>query len=161
MKSKKDIILVVISVILVFVLIGGFIYDRNEALLDRTNRFAVSADDNLEIVKVNKVGFLYARAYYEAKLHVKNSNYDTWSQYLLRIAQTYGGEGQLFDYAQYKQYEADCLDTASLKPEPREDSLVWVLGVPLSATTSENMVYILSVEGDDAQVYIYMYYSRK
>ena len=37
MKSKKDIILVIITVILVIVLIVGFIYDRNSALLDRTN----------------------------------------------------------------------------------------------------------------------------
>ena len=37
MKNKKEIILIVITVILVGVLIGGFIYDRNDALLARTN----------------------------------------------------------------------------------------------------------------------------
>ena len=160
MKNKKDIILIVITVILVGVLIGGFIYDRNEALLERTNRVAIAGDENLEIVSMNKVGFLYARAAYEAKLHVKNSNYDTWSQYIIRIAETYGGEGQMFDYTQYKGYEADALNGVSLKPNPREDSFIWVLGVPLSETSTENVVYVVTVEGEDAQVYIYLYYSR-
>ena len=74
MKSKKDIILVIVTVILVIVLIIGFIYDRNSALLQRTNRYDVSVDENLEIVKMNKVGFLYARAAYESKLKIKDNN---------------------------------------------------------------------------------------
>ena len=160
MKNKRDIILIAITVILVGVLIGGFIYDRNDALLARTNHVAIAGDENLEIVSMNKVGFLFARAAYEAKLHVKESNYDTWSQYIIRIAETYGGEGQIFDYTQYKQYEADALNSVSIKPDPRQDSFIWVLGVPLNEDTTENIVYIVTVEGEDAQVYIYLYYSR-
>ena len=33
MKKKSDVILIVVTIILVGVLIGGFIYDRNEAIL--------------------------------------------------------------------------------------------------------------------------------
>ena len=62
MKKKTDIILIVITVILVAVLIGGFIYDRNSALLARTNLIAINGDDNLKLEKMNKAGFLYRRA---------------------------------------------------------------------------------------------------
>lgn len=159
-KKIKDIILIAITVILIGVLVGGFIYDRNDALIARTNRVALTGDDNLEIVSMNKVGFLFRRVAYEAKIHVKESNYDTWSQYIIRIAETYGGEGQIFDYTQYKEYEATALDSVTIKPNPREDSFIWVLGVPLVEDKKENIVYIVTIEGEDAQVYIYLYYSR-
>ena len=158
MKKKSDIILVVITAILVLVLIIGFIYDRNSALLDRTNHFAISSDDNLELVKMNKVGFLYARAAYEARLKVKDQD---WSHYVVLISETYGGEGQMFDYTQYKEYEADALDKVTIKPTPRSDSFIWVLGVPLKENTSENIVYIVTIEGESHDVFIYLYYSRK
>ena len=157
MKKKTDIILIVITVILVAVLIGGFIYDRNSALLARTNLIAINGDDNLKLEKMNKAGFLYRRAGYEAKLRIKNGHTE---DYILRIALTYGGAGQMFDYTQYKQFEADVLDKVSLKPQPREDSFIWVLGAPLKENSTENIVYIVSMEGE-SDAFIYLYYSRK
>ena len=157
MKSKKDIILVVVTVILVIVLIVGFIYDRNSAVLQRTNLYDVSVDDNLEVVKMNKVGFLYMRAAYEAKLKIKNGNAQ---DYIITLASVYGGMGQMFDYTQYKQYESEVLTNVSIKPNPMQDSFIWVLGAPLKENSSENIVYIISLEGEN-EAYIYLYYSRK
>ena len=157
MKSKKDIILVIITVILVIVLIVGFIYDRNSAVLQRTNLYDVSVDDNLEVVKMNKVGFLYMRAAYEAKLKIKNGNAQ---DYIITLASVYGGMGQMFDYTQYKQYESEVLTNVSIKPNPMQDSFIWVLGAPLKENSSENIVYIISLEGEN-EAYIYLYYSRK
>lgn len=156
-KKKTDLILIVITVILVGVLIGGFIYDRNSALLARTNFFAINEDPNLELVKMEKAGFLYMRAGYQAKLQIKNGAAD---DYIIKIAETYGGMGQMFDYTQYKGYESDALNNVSIRPDPRTDSFVWVLGVPLSATSTENIVYVVSVEGE-GEAYIYLYYSRR
>ena len=156
-KKKTDLILIVITVILVGVLIGGFIYDRNSALLARTNYFAINEDPNLELVKMEKAGFLYMRAGYQAKLQIKNGAAD---DYIIKIAETYGGQGQMFDYTQYKGYEADVLNNVSIRPNPRTDSFVWVLGVPLSATSTENIVYVVTVEGE-GEAYIYLYYSRR
>ena len=156
MKGKKDVILIVVTVILVIVLIVGFIYDRNSAVLQRTNLYDVSVDDNLEVVKMNKVGFLYMRAGYEAKLRIKDG---LAAKYIVRIAETYGGEGELFDYDQYKEYEAKVLDRVTIKPNPLQDSFVWMLGVPLEENSSKNIVYIVTLENDGA--YIYLYYSRK
>lgn len=155
MKKKTDIILVVVTIILVIVLIGGFIYDRNSALLARTNYFAINGDDNLELVKMNKAGFLFMRAGYEAKIRIKDGMADN---YIIRIAATYGAKGQMFDYDQYKDYEESVLDKVTLKPEPREDSFIWVLGVPLSEKSTKNIVYIVSIEGE-GEAYIYLYYS--
>ena len=157
MKKKTDIILVVVTVILVIVLIGGFIYDRNSALLERTNYFAINGDDNLELVKMNKAGFLYMRAGYEAKIKIKDGNAEN---YIIRIAETYGGAGQMFDYTQYKDYENNVLNKVTLKPEPREDSFIWVLGVPLEEKSTKNIVYIVSIEGE-GEAYLYLYYSRR
>ena len=157
MKKKTDIILVVVTVILVIVLIGGFIYDRNSALLERTNYFAINGDDNLELVKMNKAGFLYMRAGYEAKIKIKDGNAEN---YIIRIAETYGGAGQMFDYAQYKEYEANVLNKVTLKPDPREDSFIWVLGVPLEEKSTKNIVYIVSIEGE-GEAYLYLYFSRR
>lgn len=157
MKGKKDIILIVVTVILVIVLIVGFIYDRNSAVLQRTNIYDVSVDDNLELVKMNKVGFLYMRAAYEAKMKIKNGNAE---DYIITFASVYGGLGQMFDYTQYKQYEADVLTNVSIRPNPREDSFIWVLGTKLKENSNENIVYIISIEGE-GEAYIYLYYSRK
>jgi len=158
MQKKSDIILIIVTVILVGVLIGGFIYDRNDALIDRSNPVALMGDDNLEIVKVNKKGFLYYRTAYEAKIKIKDGS---WSRYIIRISETYGGEGAMLDYNQYKEYEADALDLVTVKPNPRTDSFTWVLGVPLKENSTENIVYIVTMEGDNHDAYIYLYYSRK
>lgn len=158
MQKKTDIILIIVTVILIGVLIGGFIYDRNDALIARSNPVALMGDDNLEIVKMKKVGFLYRRAAYEARIKIKDGS---WSQYIIRISETYGGEGAMFDYNQYKEYEADALDAVTIKPSPRSDSFVWVLGVPLKENSTENIVYIVTMEGDNHDAYIYLYYSRK
>ncbi|MCR4768200.1 MAG: hypothetical protein K5875_09600 [Saccharofermentans sp.] len=157
MKKKSDIVLVIITIFLVFILIVGFVYDRNSALLARTNQIAINGDDNLELVKMNKAGFLFARAGYEAKIKIKDGNSEN---YIIRIAETYGAAGQMFDYEQYKQYEADVLDRVSLKPDPVADSFVWVLGTTIDDYSNQNIVYIVSLD-NDGQAYIYLYYSRR
>jgi len=157
MKNKKDIILVVVTVILVIVLIVGFVYDRNSALLERTNIIDLTHDENLEVEKMNKVGFLFARAAYEAKIRIKDGDSE---EYIIRIATIYGGVGQMFDYSGYKEYEADVLTNVSIKPNPSENTFIWVLGVPLKENSTENIVYIVSLEGE-GDAFIYLYYSRK
>ena len=88
---------------------------------------------------------------------LKNNNAE---DYIITLASVYGGLGQMFDYTQYKQYEADVLNNVSIKPNPREDSFIWVLGTKLKENSSENIVYIISIEGE-GEAYMYLYYSRK
>ena len=106
---------------------------------------------------MNKVGFLYMRAAYEAKVRIKDGRADN---YIIQIATIYGGAGEMFDINGYKQYEADVLGNVTIKPNPREDSFIWVLGTPVNDKTDETVVYIVTQEGD-GDSFIYLYYSRK
>lgn len=157
MKKKTDTILIVITLILVIVLAVGFFYDRDSALLDRTNRYSFSTDENLKVDKIEKAGFLYARAAYEARVKILDGKSD---EYICRLAYTYGYEGQIFDSEQFKQYKADVLNKVTIQPNPSEGSFIWVLGAPLEENSTKNIVYIVDIEGP-GEAYIYLYYSRK
>ena len=50
--SRKDVVLIVVTVILFLIMVGGFIYDSNGALLDRTNLIPISKDENLDIIGI-------------------------------------------------------------------------------------------------------------
>ena len=52
--KKKEMVLIVITVILVIILCIGFYYDRNSALLDRTNVLAVSQDPNVKLANAGR-----------------------------------------------------------------------------------------------------------
>jgi|GEM_PF-811364 len=128
--SNKDIGLIIVTVIMVGVLIGGFIYDRNEELLDRTNNFLIAEDENLEIVKVEKAGFLYSRTAYEAKLKIVDGY---WESYYLGIANIYDNDGQILTPTQYHDYASEALTAVAIKPEPASTSAIWVMGTTLTA----------------------------
>ena len=156
--KNKDTILIVITVILLAVLVIGFVYDNNTSLLERTNNIAIKDDENLEIVKVKKIGFMYTRAAYEAKVQIKNGDADA---YIINIALTYGGTGQMLDYEQYKEFEANTLDSVTIKPNPKQDSFVWIFGAPLDEKSDKKIFYVVCHEDADNKAFIYMYYSRK
>lgn len=154
--TKKEAILIVITVILVIILGIGFFYDRNSALIDRTNAVAFSKDSNLKLEKMNKAGFLFARQSYEAKYRIVDNK---WDIYFGRISQAYGGGGGLCGIEGYKQFESQALVKASIKPVPKADATIWILGSKLGKDTTENVVYVIDTEGD-GNSYLYIYYSR-
>ena len=155
--NKREFILIIITVILVIVLGIGFYYDRTSALLDRTNAVKFSQDQNLELQKINKVGFLFARSSYEAKFKIKNID---WGSYVDLLSKAYGGGGGFCGIDGYKQYEESALSKVSLKPQPKSDALVWILGSKLGNNTEKSVVYIIDEEVD-GNAYLYVYYSRK
>lgn len=155
--KKRELILIVVTVILVIVLGVGFYYDRNSALIARTNLIDFSQDPNLELVKMNKVGFLFARQYYEARIKIKDKD---WEKYFELISSAYGGGGGICGIDGYKQFEASALQKASIKPNPKSDGLIWILGSTLGSDTTMNVVYVIAEE-NDGNPYLYIYYSRK
>ena len=154
MMSKRDIILIAVTVMLVGLMIGGFIYDRTPALLDRTNPYIFSEDENLKIIACEKKGFMFRRVYYEAKLQILD-NY--WEQYFVGVADATGNEGLLMSKAEYLQYQQTALTHAVLKPVPRDNAIVWRSGMEFD---DHSLIYILDQE-DDGNAYFYIYYSRK
>lgn len=154
--SRKDIILIVVTIILFCVMIGGFVYDRNGALLDRTNLIPISSDANLEVVKMEKVGFLYSRSAYEARILVKNG---MWQSYIDTIQNAYAGSGMLMMASDFAVYSSTTLTDVTIKPSPSADSVVFIFGSTIRVNSKENVVYILDQE-DDGNGYMYIYYSK-
>ena len=154
--TKKEAILIVITIILVIILGIGFYYDRSSALIDRTNRVAFSQDQNLRLEKINKAGFLYMRQSYEAKFRILDNQ---WENYFEIISNAYGGGGGLCALEGYKQFESQTLTKNTLKPAPKSDALIWILGSKLGSDTAQNVVYVIDTEVD-GNSYLYIYYSR-
>lgn len=155
--KDKEKILIAITLILVIIMGVGFYYDRTSALLDRTNALEISHDDNLQLVKINKVGFLYARRSYEAKFKIVKNN---WEDYFSIISTAYGGGGGFCTIEGYKQFEEQALSKTSLKPNPKDDAVIWIMGSKLGNDTEKSVVYIIDQEAD-GNSYLYVYYSRK
>ena len=155
--KKRELILIAVTVILVIIMGIGFYYDRNEALIDRTNLVKITEDSNLKLEKINKAGFLFARQYYEARYRIVDNQ---WERYFQTIGGAYGGGGGICGLEGYKQFEEQALGKASLKPKPKADGLIWILGSTLGSDTAQNVVYVIAEEVD-GNAYLYIYYSRK
>jgi hypothetical protein len=154
--SRKDVVLIVVTVILFLIMVGGFIYDNNGALLDRTNLIPISQDENLEVVKMEKVGFLYSRSSYEAKIRIKDG---MWQQYIDVIYTYYEGSGMIMMTPDFEGYKQVTLNEVNVKPSPSADSYVFIFGSTIKPNSKENVVYILDQE-DDGNSYMYIYYSK-
>ena len=155
--KKREIFLIAVTVILVIVMGIGFYYDRSSALIDRTNMIKFSQDPNLKLEKINKTGFLFARQYYEARFKILDKN---WDKYFDVISNAYGGGGGVTDLEGYKAFDEAVLQKASIKPNPKSDGLIWILGSTLGSDTTMNVVYVIAEEAD-GNPYLYIYYSRK
>ena len=132
--SRKDIVLIVITVIMLGILVGGFIYDRTPALLDRTNFFNISGDDNLKVSDITKYGFMYNRVAYEAKIEIVDGY---WEKYYLILSNTYENEGQYMNFMEFNKYSGQNLSNVSIKPQPSNDSVVWLMGTKLEVDNTE------------------------
>ncbi|SCW68078.1 hypothetical protein SAMN02910456_02560 [Ruminococcaceae bacterium YRB3002] len=152
--SKRDIILIAITVVLVGVMIGGFVYDRTPALINRTNTYQFADDKNIKVIAAEKKGITYRRVYYEVKLQILNGD---WESYALMFSDMTGNMGALMTAEQYTEYENKALATAVLKPVPAEDSPTWLLALD---DEDYSLVYMADKEAD-GNAYFYIYYNRK
>lgn len=152
--SKRDIIMIAITVVLVGVMVGGFIYDRTPALLDRTNPYQFSQDDNIKVIATEKKGLTYRRVYYEAKLQILDGY---WEPYFSMLATGSGNPGEMMNKEEYEKYEQSALANAALKPVPKDDAVIWLCGLSYD---THSLIYIITTE-NDGKAYIYVYYNRK
>jgi len=156
--SKKEIVLIVVTIALVLVMAGGFFYDRTGALLDRTNLIPITADENLEVKQIEKFGMLYYRVAYEAKLKIVDGY---WEQYYMNICDTYGSlDGLFMDATDFETYKSEVLVDQTIIPAPAEDAVIWVFGSTIDPVKTDNVVYIIDQEAD-GNAYLYIYYARK
>ena len=155
--KKREVLLIAVTVILVIVMGIGFYYDRNSALIKRTNLVNLSEDPNLQLEKMNKAGFLFSRQYYEARFKVVDNN---WEKYYDLLSKAYEAGGGFCGVEGYKLFEQEALQKATIKPNPKADGLIWILGSTLGSDTTMNVVYVIAEE-NDGNSYLYIYYSRK
>ncbi len=152
--SKRDIIMIAITVILVGVMVAGFIYDRTPALIDRTNPYAFSEDKNLKTIATEKKGIMFKRVYYEVKMQILDGY---WEQYYTKFDEEYNAPGTLMSNEEFDEYSKTAFKNAGLKPVPASDSIVWLSGIEYEAYS---LMYVTDTEAD-GNTYFYIYYARK
>ncbi|MCR5804032.1 MAG: hypothetical protein K6G47_07190 [Clostridia bacterium] len=148
--SKKDKILIVITAVLVLALIGGFIWDYNKFVLDRTLKVEIT--DDMEIISMKKVGILYYRKAYEARIRIHR---DDAEELLNTLATTYNCEPEIMSYTDYQSFASSTFQKELVKPAPELNTEVAVI----KATDEDHMVtFMIDVENsNDAFLYIYYY----
>lgn len=151
--KKNEFILIIVAVILVIVLGIGFYMDNNKKLIKRTIDLEVTED--MEIISMEKRGFLLYRTGYSAKIKI---DYDNDPELLFNaFKDTYHTEGLFLTYDEYIKFAGEVLDKERIKPTPLQDSLVYVLGV--EDMNKQEVVYILDTEGAES-AYLYIYFAR-
>ena len=152
MKSLKDYILVIVTIVLLIVL-GVCIYrDRDRAVLDRTLGYDLPSD--LKIVAMDKHGSLFARNAYEAKIEVPHDDPESIRNI---IWQTYQFEGEMMNYSEFIQFRSKVLAGYSIYPSPTMDSYVWLQGI--EDENGHHIYHIMCAESDST-AYLYIYYER-
>lgn len=149
--NKKSFALLVILVVVVGAVVAGLIYDRNEALIDRTQPLPLG--DNYQIVEMHKHGFIFHRAAYEAKIKIPHDEPETIMNYLANMHQ-FGGEILL--YTEYLTFRDEVFtDSNLMQPQVEEGSNIWLQGV--GEEGGPNVVNII-VSEDSENAYLYVYY---
>ena len=69
--------------------------------------------------------------------------------------------GALWTYAQNADQSKKLLDGCTIKPNPREDSFIWIFGAHIKENSDENVFYVVTREDADSKAFVYIYYSRK
>lgn len=154
--TKKEKILVTVTVIMVLLLGVCLFYDRSSALMARTLAYELPSDTRL--VDIDKHGFMFYRVGYEAKVEI---NPECPEEILVLFDQNYGDIGEQLSNSEFETTANYMFDNyysyVSLKPQPLPGTAVW-----MQDTETEDGHHILHLidleEGDHA--YLYIYYVR-
>ena len=148
--SKKDKILIAVTIVLILALIGGFVWDYNKFVLGRTLKVEITED--MDIISMRKVGILYYRKAYEARIRLSR---DKAEDMLNTIASKYACEPEIMSYDDYQSFANTTFQSELVKPAPELNTEVAVI----KATDEDHMVtFMIDVENsNDAFLYIYYY----
>ena len=150
--NKKVIIMIVILIAVIGAGIFGIYYDRDEALLERTQ--PIPLGDGVEIVEMHKHGFIFHRSSYEAKISISHDHPELVVDYLTSL---YNFEGDFMMYPDYVVFSKDIFDgTNIMQPTVEDGTNVWVQGVG-EENGGASVVNII-VSEDSSHAYLYVYY---
>lgn len=149
--TKKTVALIILLVAVIGALVAGLIYDRDEALIARTQPLPLG-QDGIEVVEMHKHGFIFHRSGYEAKISIPHDHPEDMVQYL---ADLYQFDGELMLNAQYQMFCEEVFDGSMMEPVVEEGTNVWVQGAGVE--DGANVVNII-VSEDSTHAYLYVYY---
>ncbi len=150
-SSKRDKILIVVTVVLLLVLAGSFIYDRNDFVLARTLKIEMT--DDMKVVSMSKYGVMFYRKAYQARIR---TDIDKAEEKLEQIATTYNAGVEIYDYEAYKQFASETFQKEIIRPEPVVGTEVAVV----KATDGDHLVTFMMDVETDSDAFIYVYYNR-
>lgn len=151
-RSKKDTILIIVTIVLVFALVVGFIVDRNTAVFDRTLK--IERTEDMKILHMYKSGTMFYRTSYQAQVQIPSNQV---GDMLNVIMEGYGFDAEIYSYDQYVSNFTKVFSGITLEPKPMEGSQVAVLRG--EDEEGAKVTFVLSVESQSV-AFIYIYYER-
>ena len=152
MSSKKDFLLLIVTVLLIAGIIAMFVYDRNSAVLERTLDYDLPF--SCEVVEMKKHGSLFSRSSYEAKIKISHENPDPM---LNTIIEAYGVEGTLLSYHEFEDIKDKLFEDIDIVPEPEHETTLWMQNVETS--DGHKITHFMCAESE-TEAYLYIYYTR-
>lgn len=150
--SKKDKRLIVITIIMIIVLVIGFVWDKNDFVLERTLDTHLSSE--MEIKSMKKYGFMFWRKAYQAKILI--SPLDAQST-LTNLAYTLEVQPEVLSYDEFQKYKEESFEREVLVPEPINGTEVAIIKSVTS--NGDYATYMIDIESD-TEAYIYIYFAR-
>ena len=151
--KKNEFIMAIIAVVLLILFGISFIVDSNERVIKRTVDLELS--DTMEIVEMEKRGFVFSRSSYTAKIKI---DMDTDVDVLINaLSSSYNVGGDILPYDDFVEFKKEVLDSEKITPVPTLNTNVYVVGV--KDVHNSTVVFIMDTEGDD-EAFLYIYYAK-
>jgi len=154
--SKKEKILVTVTLIMVILLVVCFVYDRTPALMGRTLDYTLPEDTR--IVDIDKHGFMFYRVGYEAKVEINPENPE---EILTLFVENYGDSGNPLSYSDYEMTANYMFENyysyVDIKPQPLAGTIIWMHEADLEG--GHHVLHFIDLEEGD-RAYLYIYYVR-
>ena len=151
-KNNKIIVLLIILLVLVAFAATALVYDNNERVIARTTGLVLG--DGFEVERMNKHGFVFRRAAYEAKISVPHDNPMIIPDAMNEL---YGEYGNLLSYTEFSSMYEDLFSGYKIAPKVEYGTNAWVMGVNFDTHES---IFLMVVSEDPEHAYLYIYYSR-
>ncbi|MBR6879748.1 MAG: hypothetical protein IKN14_01530 [Clostridiales bacterium] len=150
--SKRDLTLIMITILLVAGMVIMLFTDRNSAVLERTLDYDLPVSS--EIVEMKKHGSLFSRSSYEAKITL---SIDAPEQLQSTIIKTYGVDGTYISQDEFETMKNDIFEGMTIIPSPQIHTTMWLQNV--KTKDGHKITHIMCAE-DDSHAYLYIYYNR-
>ena len=147
-KSKKDVILITVTVLLVIVWALGLVFDSNQRVFNRYIDF--EQQDYMTITRMNKGGIMVFRNSFQAQVEIPT---DEIGCALSLIMDTYDCIPEIYDANEFKaKYESYFVE-GKLIPQPSEGTEVSF--TQITTEKNQQITFVITQEGDKGYLYVF------